>query len=365
MRVLHIASERTWRGGEQQIAYLIEELQQQQVENFVACRRGSAFESYCQQQGIPHISLSFAKPLLPLAASQLKQYVNANGIQLLHLHSSLAHTLGVLTHMMGSQADLILSRRVEFSIGKNPLSAFKYNYGGIKRIICVAEAVCRQMAASIKDGSRCVTVHSGIDIEKVRRSINPQEQYLRNTYNIPQHFKLIGNVSALDKHKDYFTFLDTVKLLKEQSLQAKYFAIGSGPLEQEIKEYAIQLGLQEDVIFTGFLKNARQVLAELDLFLFTTIKEGLGSTVLDAFACGTPVVATNTGGIPEMVEDGITGMLAPVKSPEKLAQKCLQVLQDPELRKRLVENASRKVLEFSKQQTALKTLAVYKEVLST
>lgn len=365
MRVLHIASERTWRGGEQQIAYLIEELQQLQVESFVACRRGSAFEEYCQRQHIPHISLSFAKPLLLRTANQLKQYVNANGIQLIHMHSSLAHTLGVLTHLMGAKAGLILSRRVEFSIGTNPFSAFKYNYSGIKRIICVAEAVRTQMAASIKDASKCVTVHSGIDLEKIRGSINPQQQYLRTTYGIPPQLKLIGNVSALDKHKDYFTFLDTVKLLKAQGLQAKYFAIGSGPLEQEIKAYAVQLGLEEDVIFTGFLKNAKQVLAELDIFLFTTIKEGLGSTVLDAFACRTPVVATNTGGVPEMVIDGVTGMLAPVKSPEELAHKCLQVLQNPELREKLVENASRKVMEFTKQQTALKTLAVYKEALSS
>lgn len=364
MRVLHIASEKTWRGGEQQIAYLIEELQRLGVENFVACRRGSAFEAYCQQQHIPHISLSFAKPLLPLAAQQLKSYINKEQVQLVHLHSSLAHTLGVLTHLMGAKAGLILSRRVEFSIGTNPLSTFKYNYSGIKRIICVAEGVRRQMASSIKDGSKCVTVHSGIDIEKIQLSINPQEQFLRKTYNIPQHLHLIGNVSALDKHKDYFTFLDTVKLLKEQGVQAKYFAIGSGTLEQEIKAYAAQLELLQDVIFTGFLKNAKQVLAELDLFLFTTIKEGLGSTVLDAFACHTPVVATNTGGIPEMVEDGVTGMLASVKDPKALADKCLQVLRNPALREQLVENASRKVMDFTKQQTALKTLAVYRQVLS-
>lgn len=364
MRVLHIASERTWRGGEQQMAYLIEELQQLQVNSFVACRRHSAFETYCQQHNIPHISLSFAKPLLPLAARQLQQYISRHQIQLLHLHSSLAHTLGVLTHLLGARADLILSRRVAFSIGRNPLSVFKYNYSGIKRIICVAEEVSRQMAASIADGSKCIVVHDGIDIDTLRNTINPQEKYLRHTYKIPPDVRLIGNVSALDRHKDYFTFLDTVKLLKEQGLQARYFAIGSGPLEQQIKAYARKLGLQNDVIFTGFIPNAKQALAELDILLFTTIKEGLGSTVLDAFACRTPVVATNTGGIPEMVQDGITGMLAPVKSPEALAQKCLQVLQNPELREYLVENASKKVMEFTKEQTALKTLAVYKEVLS-
>ncbi|WP_276497736.1 glycosyltransferase family 4 protein [Pontibacter litorisediminis] len=365
MHVLHIASEKTWRGGEQQIAYLIEELQQQQVHNYVACRSGSAFEAYCQQHNIPHLSLSFAKPLLPLSALRLKQYVNANGIQLIHMHSSLAHTLGVLAHLMGAQADLVLSRRVEFGIGTNPLSTFKYNYRGVKRIICVANNVRRVMAESIADGGKCVTVHSGIELENFRRYNRQNASFLRSTYNIGEGYTLIGNVSALDKHKDYFTFLDTAYLLKQNGVKAKYFAIGSGALEQEIKAYTAKLGLQEDVIFTGFLTNVSEVLPELDLFLTTTLKEGLMNSVLNAFACRTPVVATNAGGIPEMVIDGVTGMLAPVKSPGELAQKCLQVLRNQDLRDTLVENASQKVLEFTKQQTALKTLSIYKEVLSS
>jgi L-malate glycosyltransferase len=365
MRVLHIASEKSWRGGEQQIAYLIEELQQQHVENFVACRRESAFEAYCLKKGIPHVSLSFAKHLLPFAAHQLKEYANTNHIQLMHLHSSLAHTLAVLSHLLGAKADLILSRRVEFNIGRNPLSTFKYNYSGVKRILCVANNVRKVMSESIADGSKCVTVHSGINLEDFKCYNKQSATYLRSKYKIPQGTLLIGNVSAIDKFKDYYTYLDTILLLKRSGIKAKYFAIGSGALEQEIKAYAKKLNLQEDVIFTGFLNNVSEVLPELDLFLITTLKEGLVNSVLNAFACGTPVVATAAGGIPEMVEDGVTGMLAPLKSPEVLAQKCLQVLQNPELRQRLVENASQKVLEFTKQRTALKTLAVYEEVLAS
>lgn len=364
MRVLHIASEKTWRGGEQQIAYLIEELQQHEVESYVACRQGSAFEGYCKQHNIPHLSLSFSKPALLVAAGKLKTYVNQHRIQLIHMHSSLAHTLGVLTHMLGARAALILSRRVEFEIGSNPFSRFKYNYSGIKRMLCVSDNVRRQMTASIEDGSKCVTVYSGIDLRKTLQNVKPGSDYLRRTYHIPQDLKLIGNVSALDRHKDYFTFLDTAKILKAAGVKAKYFAIGSGPMEAEIKAYANSLGLQDDVVFTGFIKNAKEILAELDLLLFTTIKEGFGSTLLDAYACGVPVVSTSTGGTPEIVLHGQTGFLAPVTDSRALAASVQQVLYNPALRERLVQNASQRVLMFTREQTALKTLAVYKEVLS-
>jgi glycosyltransferase involved in cell wall biosynthesis len=362
MRVLHLVSEKTWRGGEQQIAYLIEELQKLGVENFVGCRQGSAFEAYCKQKSISFVALPFSK-LSPLtSALKLKHYVNKHQIGVIHMHTSHAHTIGVLTHLLGAKASLVLSRRVEFPIGQNPFSQFKYNYKGISCILCVSDKVRQVMAASIKDSSKCVTVYSGINLEAYQQFNRSNASYLRRTYHIPSDCLLIGNVSALDKHKDYFTFLDVAALLKQQGLRAKYLAIGSGRLEQEIKQYASQLGLQEDVIFTGFVTNVKEILPELDLFLFTTIKEGLGSSVLDAFACGVPVVATAAGGIPEMVQDGATGMLAPVKRADLLAQKVLQVVQSPKLRNQLVQNASEKVQLFTKEVTALQTLEVYKEI---
>ena len=361
MRVLHLVSEKTWRGGEQQVAYLIAQLQQHQVESYVACRRGSAFEAHCKQFDIPHLSLSFSKLALFGDARKLKAYINRHHIQLVHMHSSLAHSLGVLAHVLGARADLVLSRRVEFSIGRNPFSTFKYNYRGIKRILCVSDSVRRQMAASIHDGSKCVTVYSGIDLEKAAAS--PARDFLRSTYQVPQGVRLIGNISALDRHKDYFTFLETAKLLKERGIKARYFAIGSGPLEAALKEQAVKLGLRDDVVFTGFLKNAKEVLPELDVFLFTTVKEGIGSTILDAFANRVPVVATSTGGIPEIVLHEKTGLLAPVREAAALADHVQRVLADPQLRDRLTEQAYKLVLTFTQEQTAIRTLAVYKEVL--
>lgn len=362
MRVLHLVSEKTWRGGEQQVAYLIAELRHQ-VQSYVACRHGSAFEAHCKQHHIPHLSLSFSKMTLFGDARKLKLYINRHRIQLVHIHSSLAHTLGVLAHMLGARADLILSRRVEFSIGRNPFSTFKYNYSGIKRILCVSDSVRRQMVDSIQDGSKCVTVYSGINLKKATANVKPNGNFLRSTYQVPQDLKLIGNVSALDKHKDYFTFLETAKLLKESGVKARYFAIGSGPLEEEIKAYAANIGVQDDVVFTGFINNAKEILAELDVFLFTTVKEGFGSTILDAFANKVPVVATAAGGIPEIVRHGETGLLASVKDAPALAAHVQQVLTDPQLRDRLTEQAYKLVLTFTQEQTAIKTLSVYKEIV--
>ncbi|WP_242926660.1 glycosyltransferase family 4 protein [Pontibacter vulgaris] len=363
MRVLHLISEKSWRGGEQQAAFLIEELARQHVESFVACRPGSAFEKYCQQRNVPYIALSFSKLAVLATAQKLKKYVNEHQVQLIHMHSSLAHTLGVATHVLGAKAGLILSRRVEFSIGKNPFSLFKYNYKGIRRIICVSDCVRDLMAKNVNDPAKCVTVHSGIDMNRFKSVKKGATNFLHTKYNIAPGNLLIGNVSAIDKHKDYYTFLQTAKLLKEQGIKASYFAIGTGSLEEEIKAYAVELGLQQDVIFTGFIKNIDQALPELDLFLFTTIKEGLGTAVLDAFACQVPVVASNVGGIPEMVKDGVTGFLAAPQHPKEFAAQALKIIHNPELRNTFVANASASLTRFTSTHTALETLKIYKQVI--
>ncbi|MEJ8757941.1 glycosyltransferase family 4 protein [Pontibacter sp. H259] len=365
MQVLQLVSERSWRGGEQQVAYLLEELRELGITCHVCCQKGSAFEAYCKQNNFPHIALAFTKIFPVPTALQLKAYINKHNIQLVHMQASHAHTIGVLAHMLGANCELILSRRVEFQIGGSLLSKYKYNYKGIKRIICISERVREVLAQSIDDPGKCVTVYSGINLDRFRDLPVIKSDYLRRTYNIPPHKLLIGNISAIDVHKDYFTFLEMAKLLKDQGVNATYLAIGTGKMEQEVKNYAIELGLANDVIFTGFIKNVHQVLPELDYFVFTTIKEGLGTTVLDAFASRVPVVASATGGIPEMVQDGITGMLAPVKQPAIFAQKVMQLIQHPDLRQRVVENAQKTVVNFSKEVTTRHTLAIYKEILDT
>ncbi|MBJ6117251.1 glycosyltransferase family 4 protein [Pontibacter sp. BT310] len=364
MRILQLVSERSWRGGEQQVAYLLEELRRLGITCHICCRKGSAFEEYCKQNDFPYIALPFTKVFPIPTALQLKNYINKHQIQLVHMQASHAHTIGVLAHMLGANCDLVLSRRVEFPIGSSFLSNYKYNYKGIKRIICISERVREVLAQSIEDGSKCVTVYSGINLDRFKDLPATKTNYLRRTYHIPEDKLLIGNISAIDVHKDYFTYLETAKLLKEQGVKAIYLAIGTGKLEQEVKKYAADIGLSDDVVFTGFIKNVHQVMPELDMFIFTTIKEGLGTTVLDAFACRVPVVASATGGIPEMVEDGVTGMLAPIKQPAVFAEKALLLIQQPVLRESIVANASQKVLKFSKEETALHTLAIYKDIMS-
>jgi glycosyltransferase involved in cell wall biosynthesis len=362
IRVLHMSSEKAWRGGEQQIAYLIEELAGTEVENLVAVRQYSEFEKYASRKGLRFFSLPFANSFDLKTALALKRICHENEIALVHMHSSKSHGIGVIASVLGIPSTLLLSRRVDFRPKQNFLTKWKYNHPSIKRIVCVSDKINQTMRAFVKKPDRCVTIHSGVDLQKF--STGMLTTRLQQEYDLPPGTILIGNTSALDVHKDYFTFIDTVAILKEKRFPVKGIIIGTGPLEDELKKYVALKNLVQEIIFTGFRTDIRDILPSLSIFLMTTRMEGLGTSILDAFLAAVPVVATRVGGIPEMVIHQKTGMLAPAGDAHALALHCEKIISDESFRLNLISGARQKILEFSKEQTAQKTLALYREVLS-
>ncbi|MEQ6121098.1 glycosyltransferase family 4 protein [Reichenbachiella sp. MALMAid0571] len=362
MRVLHLSSEKTWRGGEQQIAYLVGELKNQGVDCHVICRKASAFSKFCAEQGWTFQEVGFKNSLDILSALKVLKYCRKHQIDLVHMHGSGSHGVGVLSATMGNKSKLVLSRRVDFPLKNNILSRWKYNHPSIKRILCVSNKIKEIVEKSVDNKGICRTVYSGIDLEKFSQA--PVSNFLRKKYNLDEQAKLIGNTSAIADHKDYVTFVDTAEEVLKRQENVYFFIFGAGPLLQEVKDYIEQKGLSERIIFTGFINNIPEVLPELDVFLMTSKTEGLGTSLLDAMAASVPIVATEAGGIPEIVINGNTGLTAKVKDYITLSNHIVSLINDWELRSKLVANATKFVLKFDKKETAKKTLDIYNEIFS-
>ncbi len=361
MKILHLSSEASWRGGEQQIAYLIAALGQKSVLNLVACRKNSAFETHCQQHQINHFSLSFNGSFDLRTAWAIRKICRDSKIDLVHIHSAKSHSLAVLSHVMGNHVPLILSRRVDFPVRTNLLTRWKYNHQSVKKIVCVSRAIEKIVRSSVKRPERCTTVYSGIDISRFQA---PAE-FLRKRYALPDDTLLIGNTSALAGHKDYFTFIRTARIFRKYGIPARFFMIGDGPDMEKLQGFIRDKALEDYVYMTGFLDNIGTILPELDMFLMTSEMEGLGTSVLDAFASKVPVVATRAGGIPEMVLHEKTGLLAEVKDAETLAEYLKRLAQDSSLKESLVKGAYQHLLaRFTKEKMAADTFRIYREVLN-
>ncbi|BDD12464.1 glycosyl transferase (plasmid) [Fulvitalea axinellae] len=361
MKILHLGSERAWRGGEQQIAYLIEETRAKGIENYVATRRASALGDYCHKNGIPYIELPFASAISLRTAMGIANYCKQNSIDLIHVHSGKSHTLAVISQFFRN-TPIILSRRVCFPVKNSASSRWKYNHSSIQRILCISEAIRTELKPVVKDHSKLLKVYSGIAPEKFQ-NVKFTGYNLRKRFDIPENHTIVGSVAALTAEKGIFTLLDATNKILEQHPETTLVLIGDGALRDELEEYAKELGVSENVRFTGFAKNVPEILPQLDIFVLASRSEGLGTSILDAFCCKVPAVASNTGGIPEMIEDGITGFLATVDDSEGFASQITKLIEDPELRQTLTKAATEKLKQFDRKVTAEKTIKIYQEVL--
>jgi len=312
MKILHFSSAKSWRGGEQQIAYLLQELRLLGIEQQVLCVASSPLATFCTSENFPFETYKKRASIDPIPSLKLRHLVQNHKIDLVHMHDAHAHTFACISaSLFGVRTPFVLSRRVDFPIKNNALSKWKYNHKNIKAILCVSNFIKQVITPDIQQTTKIQVVHSGIDLTRFNHK---QQSILRESFSIPKDSPLIANVAAIAPHKDYFTFVDTAQMILSKRPEARFLIIGGdGGQEQMIRDYIQQKGLEQQIQLSGFRKDVPVILPEVDVFLFTSQEEGLGTSLLDALACKVPVVATCAGGVPEIIEDGKTGLLAEVK----------------------------------------------------
>lgn len=360
-RVLHLSTARSWRGGEQQVAYLVEELGGKGVEQLVVCAAGSPMQEFCERLSVEHRTLGFRASFDPVNARRLARIARSWKPDLLHTHDSHGHTAAILaTSIFGMKVPLVVSRRVDFAISSGFSARWKYGHPAVKRILCVSDAILEITAERLRRPEILRTVRSGIDPARFATGADGR---LHRELSLEPDTPIVGNVAALAPHKDLFTFIRMAERIHKAQPEVRFVLIGEGELRAELERYAAQRGLAGVLTFTGFRNDVERLLPELDVMVMTSRTEGLGTSILDAFAARVPVVATAAGGIPELIEDERTGLLRPVEEDAALASAVLLLLADHALRDRLVAGAHEKLQGFTRQATAAATLKEYHTVL--
>lgn len=203
---------------------------------------------------------------------------------------------------------------------------------------------------AVKDHSKLCVVGSVTDINKFKKQ--EKTGLLHKEFNIPADYKIIGNIAEFTGFKDHKTWVNTVAELVKRGVKAKYILVGKGSLEQEVRAQVKELGLENEIIFTGFRRDIPEILPEFDLFMFTSNNEPTGGVLLESYACKVPIVAAKAGGIPEVVVENETGFLAEVGNPISFADKVEELLANTELQEKfkqkgyefLVNNFTKEVI---------------------
>lgn len=358
IRVLHISSEKAWRGGEQQIAYLIRGAED--IHHFVFCRKESAFEKYCIENEIHFQSGSFSPWSVVTTAKMVIDYCLANAIELVHCHTGKAHILGYAGIKLGLDIPVIASRRIATRPSASLLTRKRYDNPQIRRIICVSESIRVTMAEYLTDPVKAVTIHSGIDTDRIiKSSFN-----LRKKLNLPDNTTIIGTIAALTEEKDLPTFLKAAQQIIIENDTVHFLIVGEGKQRETLEKMARDLAIEKKVTFTGHVNKPIEYLQEFNQFLFTSRNEGLGTSILDAFACKVPVIASDTGGIPELIRNGETGLLVAPGDSNGFAR-AVNLLLNKEIDDSVIlENAWKSLKSFSYKMMAKKTEHCYQSVLN-
>ena len=281
---------------------------------------------------------------------------------MIHAHDAHAVAVASLARSLdGGRATppLVASRRVDFHIRSNAFSRWKYRR--VDRFICASEAIREMLVGDGVPPGRTTVVHEGIDIDRIERA---PALDLHREFDLPPGCPIAGNVAALVPHKGQRHLVDAAARLVREVPDARVLIVGAGELEGELARQVRRLRLDGRVILTGFRSDVPSVLKGLDLFVMSSVTEGLGTSVLDAMAAGLAVVGTRAGGIPESVVDGGTGLLTPPGDPRALARAIADLLQDAPRRQVFgAEGRRRARAEFSAERMVDETAAVYDAVV--
>jgi glycosyltransferase involved in cell wall biosynthesis len=231
------------------------------------------------------------------------------------------------------------------------------------RIITVSEALRRELLDIYGMPEALVTtVHNGLDLAPFVEASGGEEA--RRRYGVPGDALLFGLAARFAPQKGLDVLVASAEKVLEAEPRAWLLVAGDGPLLEAVKTKARATKVRDRMVFPGFETDVPGMLSALDLYVSPAIAEGLGLATIEAMAAGLPVVGTNVGGTPEVVENGVTGVLVPAGKPGPLAEAIALLLKDSVLRRRMGEKGrARALAEFGEARMLERIAGVYAEVL--
>ncbi|WP_432359032.1 N-acetyl-alpha-D-glucosaminyl L-malate synthase BshA [Sporosarcina sp. UB5] len=280
-------------------------------------------------------------------ANRIAQVIEEEKLDLLHVHYAVPHavsaalgkdmansTIGIITTLHGTDVTILgqdeaLKNTVRYGIHKSNLTT------------AVSESLRQDTLSLINPDKEIITIYNFIDEEKYK-PVDPGS--LKSELGIQKEEKVIIHISNFRSVKRVHDIIDSFKIIRKD-IDSKLLLVGAGPKKIEMMEKVKQEGLEGDVIFTGKRDDLPELLAISDLMFLLSEKEAFGLVLLEAFSCGVPAIATNIGGIPEVIEDGKNGFLVELGDIENAAKKAKILFEDRIMFDRFRENAMQTVRE--------------------
>jgi len=314
MNILELNFERTWRGGERQTLYNMAGFKDAGISVSLLCRKGYPLEEKAKAAGFTVFAFRNIFGVLFFLAFRCRKYA------VFHAQTSHILTWCLITKPFHG-AKIIFTRRVDF-VPHGWLTKIKYRLAD--KIIGVSSAVkiivkrfCGKEVLVIPD----IATEKKLNTERAVRVLKEM--------GVAPGVSVLGTIAALVPHKDPLNMAEAIKILAAKRNDFVFLHFGNGELETEVKNRIAEYGLQDIYKMMGFYEDVEDFFSVLNVFVMSSQEEGLGSSVLDAFLYKTPVVATNAGGLNDLLQDG-RGIICPKKNAAKLAEGIALLMDHPQ-----------------------------------
>lgn len=362
MKTLHIESGMHLYGGAQQVVSLLQGLQAVGDAPVLACPQGSAIAGPARALGLPVHELPMRGDLDLGMVSRLRRLIRVEQPLLVHLHSRRGSDLwgGIAARLENVPA--ILSRRVD---NPEPRWWVRRKYRLFAKVIAISEGIRTVLLSEGLDPGQVTCVHDAVDTDDYRPE--PADRaWLRAEFGLEADEAIVAMVAQFIPRKGHRTLLAALPALFAAHPRTRVLLLGQGPELNAIRELVQQAGWNNRVLFPGFRRDIARMLPCIDLLVHPAQMEGLGVALLQAAACGLPIVASRAGGIPEIVRPGLNGELIAPGDAVALAGHMISLLADSGLRRRYsAAGRAIAVREFSVDAMVKGHLAVYRELLAS
>lgn len=366
LRVLHLLVSTTLGGGPKHVFDLIRRLPKEEFSVVIGAPADGPFFERFRSLGVEVAELPLNQ-LRPWTLAAVGRLVRDHRIQVVHSHGKGAGLYGRLVGWWTGVPALHTFHGIHYS---HYPPGLRQLYLSLERrlarlsyaVIHVSESQAREAEKlGLADPERSRVVVNGIDAKEVR-ALAEHAPLSRAALGLPTETQILGCVARFDQVKGLDVLLESLRRLAGRYPKLCLVLAGSGAREGQLRKRVARAGLAERVRFTGSLDDPPRLFPALDLYVSASRGEGLPLSLLEAMACGLPVVATRVTGHVDVVVDGMTGFLTHPGDPEALAMHVARLLDDPELRQRMGRAGSERVEAHFRLEPMVDQLArLYRE----
>lgn len=347
--ILHLLNYPGQGGSEKYILDIIDGLKADYRFSFAYSQEGPLL-AQLRRRNIKLYSIPMRNPLDWKAAKQLAQLCREQDIQVIHAHYLRENLIALMSKRFGNPAQIIWTYHVNVPMSLPIRLLNRMVTKQNKQVIAVSHFMKGELMKRGVSPDKITVVYNGCTLPQPTSIIERPEQTF-----------IFGVVARLSAEKGHAFLLDALASL-HASIPAgwKCWIIGDGPDREVLQQQAKELGIADHLLFWGHQKEIVNYYAAIDCIIIPSENESLSYTAIEALIMQKPVIATNVGGIPEVIHHGITGTLVEYGDVEDLAMQMAAVISEPEVYQRIAENGARWVEEqFSSAQMLEKLKQIY------